>query len=267
MNLGVEGTAPDYYLLMVRKAVPRLPVQLVVVHLFIGNDIEGLGQPYRCCADGPLLQWTADRLEARCPAPRWTEGFGESMAWFATVSPPPAIVRNYAPTSQLARYVIAAVKGLQQRYFAVSAFGDSWWDDLLESRERSGRPPSERAQEQWKLFEAIMRTLRDELAGEHVPLVASVLPLSIALERPASRATESYQVRGRMLEILERLHIETLDPWDDIEASVKQHGRDSIFTDGDVHFNASGHRFYADWLLRRLGERLGIAGSGEGTES
>ncbi len=266
VNLGVEGTAPDYHLLMVRKAVPRLPVQLVVVHLFIGNDIEGLGQPYRCCADGPLLQLTPDRVAARCPAPRWIEGFGESMAWFAAVSPPPAIVRHYAPVSQLARYVIAAVKGLQQHYFAVSVSGESWWADLLESRERSGRAPSERADEQWKLFEAIMRTLRDELAQEHVPLVASVLPLSIALERPAPKATESYQVRGRMLDILERLHIEALDPWDDIEASVKQHGRDSIFAGGDVHFNASGHRFYAQWLLRHLGEGLGARG-GQGRAS
>ena len=264
INLGVGATAPDFYFLMIRKWVPRLPVQLVVVHLFLGNDIEGLYQPFRCCADGPLLRLTGERLEQRCPTPQWREGFGESLAWFAAVSPPPAIIRQLAPVSQFARYLIAAMVGFQKRHFdgdsATVVGSDFNMQEFLQTRERANRPPSTHAEEQWRLFEAVMRALRDELAPRGVPLVVSILPLDAALDRPTPRATESYQVRGRMLGVLSRLGIEALDPWEDFESLVRQKGRDAVFLpQGDVHLNANGHRFYAAWLRRRLGARLGSA--------
>jgi len=258
VNLGWSCTAPDFYLLIANKWTSLFPTQLAVVHLFIGNDIEELGQPYRCCEDGPLLTRIGDRIEQRCPTPKWRDGFGDSLTWFAAVSPPPSIVRQFTPVSQLARYIVAAIVGFQERHFTEADQNRLWQADFLESRERSGRPPSERAENQWLLFETVMRALRDDLAQRRVPLVVSVLPLSVALEKPVPKATESYQARARILEILNRLNIEALDPWDDFEFLVKAKGRDAVFLpQGDVHFNANGHRFYADWLLQRLGPRLG----------
>ena len=256
INLGVSKTAPDFYLLMERKWAARLPLQLVVVHLFLGNDIEGLGQPSRCCADEPLLQLTDGRVEERCPTPKWRDGFGESLKWFAGVSPPPAIVRQLTPYSQFARYFVAVAEFFQKRYFTEPDY--EFREDFLETRERSGRPPPSRLENQWVLLEAIMRALGDDLAQRSVPLVVSVLPLSVALEKPVPKATETYQAHTRILEILKRVNIEALDPWDEFESLVKREGHDAAFLpQGDVHLNAKGHRFYADWLLQRLGPRLG----------
>jgi len=248
--------APDFYLLMERKWAARLPLQLVVVHLFLGNDIEGLGQPSRCCADEPLLQLTDGRVEERCPTPKWRDGFGESLKCFAGVSPPPAIVRQLTPYSQFARYFVAVAEFFQKRYFAEPDY--EFRGDFLETRERSGRPPPSRLENQWVLLEAILRALGNDLAQRSVPLVVSVLPLSVALEKPVPKATETYQAHTRILEILKRVNIEALDPWDEFESLVKREGHDAAFLpQGDVHLNAKGHRFYADWLLQRLGPRLG----------
>jgi len=121
----------------------------------------------------------------------------------------------------------------------------------------SHRPRARRVQ--WQLFDAIIRALRDDLAKRSVPtLVVGILPLSTALEKPGPKETESYRARARILQILGQLNIEALDPWDDFESEIKTKGRDALFQPhGDVHLNANGHRFYAKWLLQRLGPRLG----------
>ena len=258
INLGLAGTAPDFYLLVARKWVRRMPVALVVVHLFVGNDIEGLGQPQRCCEDGPLLRLTTEGIDERCPTPTWSPGFGESLAWFASASPPPAIVRHFAPISQFARYLVAVTMGVRGRWFAAPDHdGAVRTGNFLESRERSSSPPPAGIEQQWTSFEAVMRALRDEMTRQHVPLVVSVLPLSVALEKPEPKATESYRTRGRILEILHGLDIDAVDPWEELESVVKRDGPAAVFLpEGDVHFGANGHRLYAAWLLPRLRSRL-----------
>jgi hypothetical protein len=144
----------------------------------------------------------------------------------------------------------------RQKHFADQESSGNY---TLETREMSDSSLPPAGEGQWLMFETIMHSMHDELAQRHVPLVVSVLPLSSALEKTAPRATESYRVRARILEILERHKIETLDPWDYLESLVKKEGHDAVFLpQGDIHFSSNGHKYYADWLIQKLGPRLGV---------
>ncbi len=89
INAGVRAVGPDYYLQVVRQWTARLAVRRVVVHLFLGNDLDNIDLGYHCCMGGPLLDYSDGAPRSNCPEPRW----GFSTAQLLETSPAPYPLR------------------------------------------------------------------------------------------------------------------------------------------------------------------------------
>ncbi|HVM95125.1 MAG TPA: hypothetical protein VMT89_01995, partial [Candidatus Acidoferrales bacterium] len=68
VNGGISGTAPDDYLALMHRWLPRLSFDLVVMYLFEGNDLEGLDAPHPCSNWESILSYDGGRAELRFPA-------------------------------------------------------------------------------------------------------------------------------------------------------------------------------------------------------
>lgn len=233
VNSGIPGLSPDAELLLMRNWVSRKPFDLVVVHLFTGNDIKEMDSAYPFCADGPLLDYESASLRARCPKPGFRLARSR-LGWMLAHSPPPFALRALAGRSALAKRSALGLLALRMKVMG-------------EHREESLA---------WSHLEAVLRAFRDELAAKGIPLVVDVLPLREALEARDPTITEAYATRGRMLEIAQRLGVRTLDPWSTFAEAVKRDGSEPWFSTAmvhDLHFGPKGHDLLARWLHERLG--------------
>jgi lysophospholipase L1-like esterase len=238
VNAGIPGLAPDAEWLLARRWLERARFDLVVLHLFTGNDIKEMDTAYPFCADGPLLDYDASPPRPRCPSPG--RRFPRSrLAWMLAHSPPPYALRALAGRSALA---------------SRSALG------LLSLRARLFGEKGEEARA-WAHLEAVLRAFRDDLAARRIPLVVDVLPLRDALEARDPSSTEAYATRTRMVEVARSLGIPVLDPWDALEDAVKREGSDRWFSTAmphDLHFGPEGHALLARWLDERLPAASGV---------
>ncbi len=250
INAGQSATAPDFHLAVARHWLPKLPVRLVVLHLFAGNDVDGMGSAFDCCAGQPLFDAT---LRERCPQPRWQPGYGESLRWFLAHSPPPSLVRALTPVSVLARYWVVRQEDLR-RWLEPGREPPS----KNEERELAQLPAPD-LQRQWRALQGVLQSLAADLRARQIPLLVSVIPARTALEKPQPHATEGWRIRQQMLDLCQRLGIRALDPGPAIEAWAHKDGFDAVFLPGhDVHFSAQGHRHYAAWLMAQVGPELAL---------
>src|SRR5262249_32973640 len=150
------GMTADFYYLAGKAWIERMALKpdLVVVHLFPGNDVDDMDQPIACCDDGPLLDYRPDGAVARCPHVSWPAGEGESLGWFARHSPPPYPLLYGARRSDLLSWTTVA---------------------LLRFR-RVGNTAKPDRETQWAHLEAAMKALRDEVSRRNIPLFAVILP-------------------------------------------------------------------------------------------
>lgn len=263
INAGQSATAPDYYLALERHWLPKLPVGLVVLHLFAGNDVDGMGSTFDCCAGQPLFDASHTPLRERCPLPQWEPGYGQSLRWFLAHSPPPSIVRALTPQSMLARLWVVQQERLRRMLEPGRGAASN-----NEDRERSAAPVVPNLERQWRELEHVLQTLDADLRARGIPLIVSVIPVRTALAKRDPHATEGWRICQRMLEMCRRLGLHTLDPGLAIETWARQDGLDAVFeARNGVHFNAEGHRRYAVWLMEQVGPQLALQASAIGSHS
>jgi hypothetical protein len=209
----------------------RLPVSLVVLHLFM-NDVVEIDEGMPCCKDGPLLEYVDGEPRERCPVPTFADGFGETFRWMLHNSPAPYPLRVATGISDLARHVDIAFMA------RVSAI-----------KYNDGLP----IEQKWRHFEAVLRALRDETRHRGVPLVAVILPVRQSLEAGDPTHSEGFTVNARMRAVCEQLGIPVLDPSDEFATLVRRDGAARYFIGpDDIHFAVDGHVALADWLGPRL---------------
>src|SRR5438445_8940611 len=193
LNGGISGTAPDDYLVVLRRWVERQPVDMAVMYLFAGNDLAGIDAPHPCSAWQPILAYDDGTARLRfASAPQTAHGLG--VQWLLHNSPLPYLLRAMIT----GRSVAAA--------FAGSAF-ESWltrasWTD----RDR-----------QLEHLETILRSARDELREQHIRFVVVVLPGAGAIGIPDG---PSDYLSRHVHEIAARLDISELDATDVIRESL-----------------------------------------------
>ncbi len=223
LNGGISGTAPDDYLVVLRRWVEHQPVDLAVMYLFAGNDLIGMDAPHPCSAWQPILIYDDGKARLRyTSAPQTAHGLGAQ--WMFHNSPLPYLLR-------------AMIAG----HSAAAAFGGAAFDA------RVWRAARARADEQLEHLEAILRSARDELRERHVDFVVVVLPHARAIGIP--NGPSDYFAR-QVHDITARLDIPTLDATDVIRESLER-GEHPIQPDAS-HFNEEGHRLIARWLHAHL---------------
>jgi lysophospholipase L1-like esterase len=228
VNAGWADSSLDAELLVARAWTGRLRVARVVLYVFGANDLAELDRASPCCVGGPLLDAAG---AARCDAP----GLPSSRLDLLAASPPPYPVRVATAGSALAR----------RAALGFGAIG------RMIDRLRRGPPSSPEAR--WARYASLLGVLRDDLARRSVPLTVVYLPSRAALESAAPRETADYALRGRVLARCRELGVPALDPWEMLEAAVRDDGAARWFLPPpDIHFTREGHRRMAEWLASRL---------------
>jgi hypothetical protein len=222
INGGISGMAPDDYLVVLRSWLARQPVDLAVMYLFEGNDLNGLDAPHPCSNWQPILSYEGGHAELRFPsAPHNEQGIG--LRWLVVNSPIPYLGRVLIVGHSAAAAFLGS---------AVAAW--------------SVRDGAEHLDVQLHHLEAILRSARDELRERHIPFVVVVLPHGGRLRRPDAPAAFASDVGA----ISHRLDLHELDATDLIRDALAR-GETPLQSD-DTHFNEAGHWLMANWLHARL---------------
>lgn len=254
INAGVVGLSPDQEYLTTLAWTARLPVQLVVLHLFTANDIPEIGRPSLCCHLDSVLVETAHGVAPRCPTPDWAMPF----AWHVSSSPPPYPMRVFANASSLAGY-------------ATSAFARVSRDALPDARlDIIERPPYTA---RWRVFTRVIAQLRDALRARNIPLLVVVIPSRYTMERSLGRTPIGVDIWGsleagmearlQMLSIVREAGVDVIDPWETLVEAVRTTDPAQLFAHdcpGDFHPSPAGQAIYARWLAPQITARLAAQG-------
>jgi hypothetical protein len=68
-NYGVWAVGTDFEYLLLQKILAAHRPAMVVLHVYVGNDIFDIDRPYECCEAGPLLDYPPSGPAARFPPP------------------------------------------------------------------------------------------------------------------------------------------------------------------------------------------------------
>jgi len=223
INAGIPGTAPDAYLAVLQRWLESHEIDVVVMHVYEGNDLDGLDSRYPCCRWQPLLTYEDGIAALRC-AHGTDPDFGRAgWAWLRDHNPPPYLLRVWIGTSAAAAHVAAAMS--RESYMLA--------DQPLETRLAH--------------LESILRTTRDVLAARGIRFVLDVVPARSWIED----GMEWQHYGPRILDVARRLDIAALDGSEALRAAAA-HGQKLFFENGDIHFNAAGHLVWARWLHDKL---------------
>jgi hypothetical protein len=232
-NYGVWAVGTDFEYLLLRRILAEQTPAMVVLHVYVGNDVYDIDRPYACCDAGPLLDYGPGGPTARCASARWSF----PLTFRLSRSPPPYPLRVATSWSYTARHAAAAFSRLVSR---------------LEPRADFIRTEGEAEESGWEHFAQILAQLRDELPA-NVDLIVDLLPNRQALEAADPTDLPSYRAGQRVAQITAKLGIRTLDAWDLLANAVKRDGSHRYFRDqNDIHFTPEGHRLVTDWLEMQL---------------
>src|SRR5262249_24783640 len=78
-NYGVWAVGTDFEYLLLQKVLAVHRVAMVVLHVYVGNDIYDIDRPYACCDAGPLLDYQAEGPAGRCAQARWRFTIGSRL--------------------------------------------------------------------------------------------------------------------------------------------------------------------------------------------
>jgi hypothetical protein len=186
---------------------------MVILNVYVGNDVSDIDRLYECCAGGPLLDYSSSGLTARCPEPHW----GIALASRLGRSPPPYPLRVATAWSHAARLATAAFSRLTFRL------------DLPPNFISTEGQASEQG---WDHFGRIVTQMRDELSARDVLFVVTLLPSRPGLEATDPQSAPSYRTRLRLAALTAQLGIATLDAWDLFADAVKRDGAARYFLAG-----------------------------------
>ena len=223
INAGIPGTAPDAYLAVLQRWLASHEIDVVVMHVYEGNDLDGLDSRYPCCRWQSLLTYEDDTAALRCPQGTAPDFGRAGWEWLRDHNPPPYLLRVWIGTSAAAAHIAAAMS--RESYMLV--------DQPLETRLAH--------------LQSILRSARDALAARGIRFVLDVVPARSWLEDG-----KDWQHYGpRILDVARRLDITAIDGSEALRDAA--HGQELFFENGDIHFNATGHLVWARWLHGQLG--------------
>jgi hypothetical protein len=231
------GTGTDAQYLLARSLLERVHPDLLVLYVFLGNDLMDMDRGYACCEGGALLRYLPDGVvEPRCPEPRWTF----TLRTLVGRSPPPYALRVATSVSRAASL---ACLGLSRSL--------GWLEPPLGLW--TGQP--EGTPEQQSHFADVLGAIARLARTRGVRLAVVLLPFREDLMSADPDSSPSRHVRDRTLEILRRLDVPAWDAWPFVAGLLADHPQTRWFADrvpDDVHFSPVGHQELARWLAPRI---------------
>ena len=224
VNAAVPGTAPDAYFVVLQRWIELHDIDLAVMHIYEGNDLDGLDSRYPCCGWQSLLRYDDGGAVRRCAQATPPELGLAGLAWLRHHNPPPFLLRALVGHSHAAAYAAAAMT--LEPYFLV--------DQPAEVRLAH--------------LEQILRATRALLEARRIGFVAVVLPARTWIETQATWQHHAPQI----VQAARRAGVPVLDGSEVFRAALAR-GRQLFFDHpNDIHFGAGGHAAYAEWLHGEL---------------
>lgn len=245
-NAGVGAWDPPHYLIEIRRALAREPAELVVVAVYLGNDIVERGADYF-----PPREET--------PRPPFRIPFSISpAAWFdGLVRPVDFHLRSSSHLYVLARTQLVELRmrlGLSSVYFP---------EEYLASEADADR---------WDVTAEILDEVAMEAEARGVPVVFVLIPAHFqVVQEDLDRHVRAFGIDAEQIridqpnELLgERIRAAGWTVLDPLPA-LRQAHEEGVRTYGrvDTHFSAGGHRVTWDFIRDTLVERL-AGGTPEG---
>lgn len=225
LNSGVQGTAPDVYLAVLRRWVARQHLDAVVMHL-THNDLQELDQPSLHCAGFQTLMVYGPGAPRLRHSTARDDRESSRRRWMLINSPPPYLVRALIHDSVAARWLAVASLLLPRR------LGYGIPDD-----------PTTRIAH----FEALLRAARDELWTLGIAFAVDLFDERRDVEH--RDPLECERPVDQMRSVVRRLGIPEIETLPTLHQAVAR--GESIYVDRQ-HFNPAGHALFAHLLHEQM---------------
>jgi hypothetical protein len=262
VNAGVSGYGPDQCLLSWKRHAASWTPDRVLLFVTLANDLDDISSTQRYGYDKPAFRLEADgtlRLTG-VPVPR--------VDWTAAAQLPPLRIRQSRASRLLARSALFAV--------ATDALArTAWAGPPLEATGMVAtggadaamplhlRPAPPEAEQQWRLFGAILCALQEDVARHGARLTVVAIPAADEVydDRWERRVAHFPLAAGVVLDRAEPVRrlaalardagAETVDLLPDLRVAGRSDRR--LYYAVNHHWTASGHRVVARALASRLG--------------
>ncbi len=224
LNAGIQATAPEVYLAVLRRWLAHQHVDAVVFHLAV-NDLADIDTtPLPCAGYQTLLSYPPHGPPVlRHPTPSRMES-AHGVTWLLVQSPPPYVLQALLPGSMLASWT-------------------SW--GLLRAGMALGFTGSEPTRVKVAHLAAILRAARDETRARGAAFAVQVYG-ERAGDAPAGASAEGTEL---MVRIAEREGVPVLDARPAL-AACRASGQQPFLD--RVHLSLVGHRATAAWMRGAL---------------
>ena len=230
IDAGFSGTGADHYYLTSRRWLEVAPVDQVVWHVFLYNDVdESMSHPYACCANLAPLEFSPDGFKIRCEEPADGGFFGNRLV----NSPAPYFLRVATHFSHFARH-LCYLMGRQARALLMEGVTVA---------------------EGWRRFRMVVKAMHEELEPQGIPLVIVMVPYRGEWEAFAAVLEQQGEKRAFVQSLCDEFGIPCLDGREAFDDAIVDVGPEPFFINKpvwDFHFSDEGHRLYAEWLTRVL---------------
>jgi len=255
VNAGyTDGFDTDQQYVWLKHNIDRLQPKLVILGIFLGNDITGIDTTAWADVDRNGLpdKWISKKLYVA------EAGFLRNRSIGLTTVGAESIYR--LPVLRESHLAVATGKAWDKL--------TNWLDDrdpfpVGESFDHIFGEYSDHFLKQEAIFLKLLRAM-DQLSKDHGSnFMVALLPMNVMVERDKVDLTATYGTSalpsrfqnansvyyGRLAKFLQQMNIPAVD----IEREMKQARSGPYFpANGEVHFNPRGHRFTAERLFDRL---------------
>ena len=233
LNFGVPGYSTDQEVLYAEDKVTRFEPDVVVLVVYLGNDLIDNLAPYPLQVDfaKPYFELENGSLTLRnTPVPRQSKPAALRNRSFSSVVLQGAVTKQ----SLLGRSEILRRLGYRDRA-----------DDITDRLAASVGPSLE-------LFDALIQRLQKDVQAEKARLVVALLPGRSFVHDPNGYSGQ-YQdyIRRFIIERLETRGISMLDLGSKLRARFDK-GETDLYFPYDGHLTVNGHRVVADILEQEL---------------
>lgn len=253
LNLGVTGYSPIQELLLMRREAARYRPQVVVLGLFLDNDVSGCHPALSVAPEAPFATVDGDRLRF---------DYSRAVASFDDYHREPLYtVRRYSA-------IYRVLTELRHRQTAMSSAGASPRAQTVPKRfEIYGPAPRAEWEQAWRTLEGVLASVADDTRRLGAKLVVLSIPAAQVVDprawaglldqNPSMRA-RSWDLEGperRLRTIADAHQIALLQPYREFQSAASTAPSGSLYFGNVGHMTARGHELLAAELAKFLKER------------
>ncbi len=241
-NAGHIGYSIDNYYLLMQKYAELMKPDLVIMNIFVANDITELRRKHWIMGGEEILAVKDQKVFAN------TEGKLESKET--------QIPQSYAWHWLNERFEILMYKNGWKRI--ESEPPTLTWPVFL-SRDHPAQDPE--LQDYWNRFTDVMKSIKYFSEISDIPVLISLIPMDVQVDKGYEKkyavmhfdqeAKEADRPQKHILHWCKKLDLTCANPLSEFRNHPQRH-KLYFLHNADPHFDTLGHVFYADFLLKEL---------------